>query len=146
MIKHLWLESEASALSEQGEKLVEIIDRSPWKKPCPNRQKIWNTIAVQTITIEQIDREISCQLIKNHRSRSSSSISSSETSTSNDQSSQTETSSHSSTIDESHAKNLDNTQQNNNAMNTNIERVNMKDCKKEKSIRQSLVLILLENQ
>lgn len=154
MIKRLWMESEASALCDQGEKPVETIDRilkqnSPWKKPYLNEDLKSTSIAVQTLIIEQIDREISCQLIQTNRSRSSSSsMSSSRTSTSNDHSNQTDTtsstSSHSNTTDESQGENLNDTQQNNNAMKTNIERVNIKDCKREKSIKLLRVFVLLE--
>lgn len=139
MIKRLWIESEASALIDNGQK------SSPWKKQIltkDHNEKFVNSTGTQTMIIERIDREISCQLIDKHRSLSSSSFSSSDTSTSNDHSTQTETTSSISSNSSHTASNNHspkNTDRNNNASDVDVKCMNEEDLNRQKTFTRLVV-------
>jgi hypothetical protein len=112
MLKRLRFESEMSILSNNEQ-------RKNHRLEIDHKNKIVNSIGIQTMIIRQIDRQISCHLISSSRN------SISDTSVSNENSTHTD----SSTTNESDSHHRWNRNRNNNAMDTKI---NMKDFKMTK--------------
>ena len=163
MINRLRMDSEASALTDNGERSIEmnvgklspIETTSSWKTQFSRKdqkEKLVNSIATQTMIIEQIDREISCHLMTKDRSLSSSSISTSQTSTSNDHSAPTETTSTATTSSSHTASNdsqnhsPDNTDRNNNASDTEVKCIDEEDLNRQKNITQRVGLGFSQNR